>query len=612
MKSSRRWSALVAAGTAIASIAVVTASMSVGASGKNLLPSLLPPSGEQTQVLNLAKGLQQAETSLSGQDLQLQSLTQQVDGDQSTPVSTAQLTGLVQQFDGIEAVLNGDQTQSQTFSTQLTPVLKLLKNPSLLGGTLTQELLGDLTSLTTGAAPNATPAQELSQAVSTFAANVSQALASLAQLDSLLSDLTGVLPGLAPSGTGAQPSPTGGSVPQTTVPGTSEPFGGSLSTGGTSNGSATATCTPPGHAASDPHVSDPSAPHGLYVLSGSSPLSKAKYGKQIQKYLVNNPDVCGGAVFVFWNKVDNGPGAKQRYNWSYVNQLIAPWAKAHKTVALLLGGATGYASDGEPGGVPTWLLPQLNEITCGRTEAPVYWQKPYSSNWMAFVAAFIDHYEKNPNVAYVHVGVGSGESTLVLGVKDDRSCLDKWNAVGYQSQWPSYVSQVISFVGKMHAPIQLNVSINSFANYPSSTQIAAEDAAWGIGFGFNGLQASDATAAAANNADPQCNADWCGLYNQYAGKVPLYIQTLQASDPGPGTSSTSESTGPLPPLLSTALEMHTQIFELYAEDWLMAFDPTFPGYSEYHTKTAQALDSAASIVGTSGGGSPSGDSVLTP
>jgi hypothetical protein len=361
-------------------------------------------------------------------------------------------------------------------------------------------------------------------------------------------------------------------------------------------------CTPPGHAVEDSAVADSSAPHGLYVLSGTRPLAQADLGRQIQKYLVHNPDVCGGAVFVFWSEVDNGPGVKDRYDWTYVNQLIAPWAKAHKTVALLLGGASGYSSNGHPGGVPHWLAPQLHTVSCGRAQAPIYWRSAYESKWQKFVAAFIHHYEHNPNVAYIHVGLATGSQTLVLGAKGNPDCLAKWNAVGYQADFPQYVYQMISFVTALHASVQLNVSLNAFADYPPSGQIAARDVAGGIGFGFNGLQASDVTATTNHQ---ECTADWCALFNQYAGKVPLYVQTLFSSDPGTSVSgSSSTSTGPLPPLLSTALGMHAQIFELYAQDWLLAFDPSYQGYAEYHAAMARALAATATVVGTANGVAP--------
>jgi hypothetical protein len=223
-------------------------------------------------------------------------------------------------------------------------------------------------------------------------------------------------------------------------------------------------------------------------------------------------------VFVNWNRVDNGPGTNPRYNWSVIDQLIAPWVPAGKIVNLLLDG-TGYQGQVLQA-VPAWLQPQLQTVTCGVDIAPVYWQAAYVSNWQTYVAAVVRHYAANPSVGYIHVGVGSGAQTLVVGVRN-APCLARWNAIGYQSHWPAYVQQMIAFAGSLHSSKQLLVSFNDYSNDPPAAQIAQQDAAGGIGFGFSGLQARDVTAYLAHQPCNQTN--WCALYDQCAGKMPPYV-----------------------------------------------------------------------------------------
>ncbi len=400
----------------------------------------------------------------------------------------------------------------------------------------------------------------------------------------------------------------GGSPPHT-APTARTPSSG-MSTGVPAHATSTAlsgtpACSSPGRPGTAP-VADPAAPHGLFVLAGAQPLSQSKPGPAIQQYLVHNPDVCGATVFVNWSRMDRGPSVAQRYDWSVIDNLIAPWAQAGKLVNLLLDG-TGYQGN-VLAGVPGWLQGQLQTVTCGADTAPVYWQQAYVTNWQTFVSAVVQHYATDTSVGYIHVGVGTGAQTLVVGVRNSR-CLDRWNAAGYQTQWPTYVSQMIAFAGGLHSPKQLIVSFNDYADFPPASQIAQEDAAAGVGFGFDGLQASDARAYGANQ--PCGQADWCALYNRYAGKMPLFVQTLGQSYPGAevGTSLAptllqAEATGPLPPLLRMSLALHTQIFELYSQDWLLAFDPNSAGYAQYHTQYAQALASAAAVVGTAGGAPP--------
>jgi hypothetical protein len=51
-------------------------------------------------------------------------------------------------------------------------------------------------------------------------------------------------------------------------------------------------------------------------------------------------------------------------------------------------------------------------------------------------------------------------------------------------------------------------------------------------------------------------------------------------------------TGTLQPLLQFAVAHGANAFEAYPEDLLIAFDPTYPGYSAYHTAYAAAIAAA--------------------
>jgi hypothetical protein len=111
--------------------------------------------------------------------------------------------------------------------------------------------------------------------------------------------------------------------------------------------------------------------------------------------------------------------------------------------------------------------------------------------------------------------------------------------------------------------------------------------------------------------------DWCHLFRQYAGRVPLEVQQLAVSNPSgahatPGVTGTgsgsqeSVATGPLPPLLTAALSVGAQVFEVYADELLMAFDSVWPGHGKYGAGYAAAFASLARIVGTTGGAQPVG------
>jgi hypothetical protein len=363
------------------------------------------------------------------------------------------------------------------------------------------------------------------------------------------------------------------------------------------------TCTSPG-SAPDARVSVPSAPHGLFVLA---PGPTSPLGSAVAQYLIGYPDVCGAAIFVNWQQVDRGTGANPRYEWSSVQSAIAPWEAAGKTVNLIVWGAS------EGGTVqrstPLWVQSQVQMISCGGKNAPtpVYWQPGYANNWRAFIAATVDHFASDRHIGYLRFGLGTGGEGLASAGTKTPSCLAQWNAAGYQTVWPAYVRELIAFEGSLHATHQLMVALNTFDDIPAPQTVAQEASQNGIGFGMEGLQASDAAAISGGQS---CGAsNWCAVFSQFAGTVPLHLQTLYQSDPSGAPATGSEPAGivrvgPLPPLLQAGLAVHAQIFELYAQDWLIAFDPQYPNYAQYHADYAQAIASAAAVVGTAKGVTP--------
>ena len=104
----------------------------------------------------------------------------------------------------------------------------------------------------------------------------------------------------------------------------------------------------------------------------------------------------------------------------------------------------------------------------------------------------------------------------------------------------------------------------------------------GIGVGTQGFEIGDITNY------PTCNADWCNLFASYAGQAPLELQTLLQSCP-----DKSCTTGSLVDLIPFGIAHHASVFEIYYQDWLLAFAPGYPGNSQYGAAYAQVLTNAA-------------------
>jgi hypothetical protein len=49
-------------------------------------------------------------------------------------------------------------------------------------------------------------------------------------------------------------------------------------------------------------------------------------------------------------------------------------------------------------------------------------------------------------------------------------------------------------------------------------------------------------------------------------------------------------------MIATALRNKAQILELYPAEWLVAYDPSYPGYGKYHAVYAKKLEEAARIL----------------
>ena len=50
-------------------------------------------------------------------------------------------------------------------------------------------------------------------------------------------------------------------------------------------------------------------------------------------------------------------------------------------------------------------------------------------------------------------------------------------------------------------------------------------------------------------------------------------------------------------MLPFAVNQRVQIFEIYLQDWLVAYDQYTPGYPEHHEEYRRVLEDAAKVLG---------------
>jgi hypothetical protein len=330
-----------------------------------------------------------------------------------------------------------------------------------------------------------------------------------------------------------------------------------------------------------PSVDVPNAPHGLFVLLFPGARVNAK-----ATTLLHIPAVCGANIYVPWRSVDNGPGVNPRYDWSSVDQQIAPWSAAGKVVNLIVW-ATGYGA--KANATPDYVFSSVASVTCpsfGR--APVFWDRGFRDNYQSFMSAVVSKYGRNASIGYIRFGLGAGGEIYP-------ACMYALMDHGFsKSTWRKYLFDMLDYERSLNSPKQLAVGLNAFGD-PSDLAFTAEVAEHavqnGIAIGNQGLTVQDARNDAAGRP---CMADWCRIFRRFRGTVPLVLQTGGATNP-----DGSEPAGSMTAILPFALSQHVQIFEIYVEDFLVAYDPSNSQYARHHDEYQQVYESAVRVLGGS-------------
>jgi hypothetical protein len=318
------------------------------------------------------------------------------------------------------------------------------------------------------------------------------------------------------------------------------------------------------------------------------------YYNDVQTYLLHNPLVSGANLVMQWASVDNGPGANPQYDWTAMDAAAQQWIAAGKKGNLIVW----TISDGPTNtATPQYILNNLgaaNYTTCNGQQIPNYFNPAYQLSYQQFMAQVVNHYGSNPGIGYIRFGLGrGGESNPARGLGSEPTCTNAFtNQWGWtETAWINYLNSMLNYEASLKSPKQLMLGVvgtNLIRNVPQAT--AATAVAAGIGIGSQGMQAADITNY------PNCSSGWCNLFNLYAGQVPLELQTIGLSCPaGVGqcpVDADQNATGSLVPLIPFGISHHAAVFEIYYRDWLLAFDPAYPGYSQYGAAYAQVLAQA--------------------
>ena len=202
---------------------------------------------------------------------------------------------------------------------------------------------------------------------------------------------------------------------------------------------------------------------------------------------------------------------------------------------------------------------------------PTPYETPFKQGLKNFYTQIINHYNNNPNIGYIRLGLAVGGDFF-----------PRCSSVmpGYTlTVWENYAKEMNDFEAALHPTVKLIQSV-MLTGADVEAANAVNDS---ISIGIQGWQISDNTATT-------CTSDWCALFAQYTGKVwPLELQTINYSE-ADGVTTTENPTGSLIDLIPFAASHHADVLELYLVDWLLALDPNYanlngqdivPAYAQY-------------------------------
>jgi hypothetical protein len=295
--------------------------------------------------------------------------------------------------------------------------------------------------------------------------------------------------------------------------------------------------------------------------------------QQISYYQANYPNLKVNLMFigVSYGNVNNPTGGVNTFTPSYV--FTSSWAGSLGAAPQDVTYCDIYPGNGTL--VDTWA--NVNTAGFDSTGYPVVYEKPYMTAYQAFIAKVIAHYNGNATIGYMRFGLSVGDETDAYCTPQLQSVPSPNTFAGdpSPSTWENYLSAMVGYEHSQKPTMLLLNSLNALnTTAPNFTVVPDFEAGLAksnnFGFGSNGLQKSDIQASQDGKT---CTSDWCALFDQYAGQVPLELQTSTISDPT--DSDPNNPTGSLANLIPVVVQHHATILELSLPDLYIGLDPNY-------------------------------------
>jgi hypothetical protein len=296
---------------------------------------------------------------------------------------------------------------------------------------------------------------------------------------------------------------------------------------------------------------------------------------------------------VNYGNIDNPEGGVNTATPSYV--FTTSWSSSAQVTAVNQGTPAGpqdvaYCSSYPGNRTFTDTTANANTPNFDPTGYPVVYEPPFVAAYENYINAVISHYNSNSSVGYIRFGLSVGDEADAYCTAQMQA-LPAPNTFVSPNSWENYTQTIESSEKSQNPKMQLMQSLNPLDTTPNLITLPIFQAQTAVsnkfGFGSNGFQKSDIQAAS-NGARP-CTSDWCALFDQYAGQVPLELQTATQSDP----TDASNAVGDLAQLIPVAAQNHATILELSLPDLYLGlvsgYQPSNPGEASYSSAYAAAL-----------------------
>lgn len=388
---------------------------------------------------------------------------------------------------------------------------------------------------------------------------------------------------------------------------------------------------------------------GLYVVSSNLPdatFTDDANGLADRNIVCAHWDdrTSGGTVVIPWAQFDRGEGMSGgRYDWSFVEEQIAPWAVRGQLVNLLVWPAVQKESqqfpDGQPA-TPAYIMNQPGVTfqcpdgsaqgtgSSGELPLPKFWEGRVKTPYREALLALVERYEDDDRINYFRFGIGVGaESYPANGTTTPTNyCRDDFISIfagDNETQkankafnvWLGHAKESVLAFRAFDSAKPIVVTVNDFRTSTAQglnkfpNDLANQATRNYHGYPLAGLGVQGATTADKDrwNASPRqrCNANWCVLFNSRKTlNIPLQLQTPthsgvkgrpEESVDCPGSDNVGADgcmkTGNMAELIGFAAARGVNAYELYPYEWQVANDTAQRFYPDHDAEYGAALDS---------------------